>query len=93
MTSITEQTGTPAPGNVGTKPTTKPRVGPRRAHVATPTPKPGKKASLAKKAPKGRTKCKVAKLGARSGSKTAKILDLLRRPGGATAKELLKVTG
>jgi hypothetical protein len=28
-----------------------------------------------------------------SGSKTAKILDLLRRPGGASARELLKATG
>ena len=30
---------------------------------------------------------------ARDGSKTAKILDLLNRPGGATAKELMKATG
>ena len=29
----------------------------------------------------------------RSGSKTAKILDLLKRPGGASAAELLKATG
>jgi hypothetical protein len=27
------------------------------------------------------------------GSKTAKILHLLKRPGGATAKELMKATG
>jgi Protein of unknown function (DUF3489) len=51
------------------------------------------KATAAKKAPKGRTKAKAAKAGARSGSKTAKILDRLRRPGGATARELLKATG
>jgi hypothetical protein len=73
--------------------TTKPRVGARRAHVATPKPKPRKKATPIKKAPTGRTKAQVAKPGARTGSKTAKILDLLRRPGGASAKELLKVTG
>jgi len=30
---------------------------------------------------------------ARDGSKTARILELLKRPGGATAKELMKVTG
>ena len=30
---------------------------------------------------------------ARDGSKAAKILDLLKRPGGATAKELMKATG
>jgi hypothetical protein len=64
----------------------------RRAHVATTKPKPGKKATLAKKARKGRTKAKFAKQ-ARSGSKTARILDLLRRPGGASARELLKTTG
>ena len=30
---------------------------------------------------------------ARDGSKTAKILDLLKRPGGATSKDLMKATG
>jgi hypothetical protein len=57
------------------------------AHVATP------KATPAKKAPTGRTKAQAAKPGARRGSKTAKILDLLRRPRGAGARELLKATG
>jgi hypothetical protein len=93
MTSITEQTGLPAPGSPETKATTKGRVGARRAHVATTKPKLGKKASPAKKAPKGRTKAQPAKPRARSGSKTAKILDLPRRPGGASARELLKATG
>ena len=36
---------------------------------------------------------KVAKPGVREGSKTAQILELLKRPDGATAKELLKSTG
>jgi hypothetical protein len=89
LTSITEQTGTPAE----TKATKNARVGARRAQVATPKPKPGKKATPAKKAPTGRGKAKVAKPGAREGSKTARILDLLRRPGGASARELLKATG
>ena len=31
--------------------------------------------------------------GARDGSKTATILEMLKRSGGATAKELLKATG
>jgi hypothetical protein len=92
--TIPEETGPgSAPATAETKATTKPRVGARRAHVATPKPKPGKKATPAKKAPKGRTKANAAKPGARSGSKTAKVLDLLRRPGGASAKELLKATG
>jgi uncharacterized protein DUF3489 len=90
MTSTTEQ---PTAATAETKATTKARVGARRAHVATPKPKPGKKAAPAKNAPTGRTKANAAKSGARSGSKTAKILDLLRRPGGASARKLLKATG
>ena len=46
------------------------------------------KGKAAKKAPKS---AKVA--GTRDGSKAAKVLDLLKRPGGATAKELMKATG
>jgi hypothetical protein len=30
---------------------------------------------------------------ARDGSETARVLDLLKRPGGVTAKELMKATG
>jgi hypothetical protein len=90
MTSITEQTETaPTTANAETKPNKKAPAGARRASVAPKKGKSGKKASLAKKAPKGAKKA----AGARDGSKTAKILDLLKRPGGATAKELLKATG
>jgi len=46
-------------------------------------------ASPAKKAPKGAKKAEPA----RDGSKAAKILELLKRPGGATSKELMKATG
>jgi len=92
--TIPEETGSgPVPGTAETKAATKPRVGRTSPRVATPKPKPGKKATPAKKPPKGRTKAQVAKPGARGGSKSAKILELLRRPGGASAKELLKVTG
>jgi hypothetical protein len=59
------------------------------AHVAPKKGKSGKKASPAKKAAKGAKKA----AGVRDGSKAAKILDLLKRPGGATAKELIKATG
>jgi hypothetical protein len=93
MTSTIEQTGTPALASAQTKAMTKPGVGARRARVATAKPKPGKQGSPAKKAPKRRTQAQAAKPGARSGSKTAKILELMRRPGGASAKELLKATG
>ena len=67
----------------------KPRVAPQRANVAPKKGKAGRKAKATKKAPTG---VKEAD-GARVGSKTAKVLDLLRRPGGATAKELMKATG
>jgi hypothetical protein len=47
-----------------------------------------------KKAAKAPKKAKPAKAeGVREGSKTAKILDLLKRPNGATMKELMKTTG
>ena len=51
--------------------------------------KAGKKATPAKKAPKSAKKA----TGARDGSKTATILEMLKRHGGATAQELLKATG
>lgn len=70
------------------RPKKKARVGARRAHVAPTKAKSARKASPAKKAPQGRKKPHAA----RAGSKTAKILDLLKRPGGATAKELMKAT-
>jgi hypothetical protein len=52
---------------------------PRRRAVATQTVKPTKKAARTRGS-------------ARQGSKTAKILDLLKRPGGATLKEIMKAT-
>jgi hypothetical protein len=83
MTSTTEQTET-APE---TKATKKAAAGARRANSAPAKGKAGKKAAPKKKAPRS------ARNDAREGSKTATILDLLKRPGGATAKELLKATG
>ena len=49
----------------------------------------------AKQGHKGPKTATRAKSGAsvREGSKTAKVLDLLKRPGGATLKELMKATG
>jgi hypothetical protein len=40
-----------------------------------------------------RKRINVAKPDIRAGSKTTKILGLLKRPGGAAAKELTKATG
>jgi hypothetical protein len=61
----------------------------RARSVAPKKAKAGKKTTPAKKATKGATKAK----GARDGSKASKVLDLLKRPDGATAKELMKATG
>jgi hypothetical protein len=90
-TSTTEENGTAQATATGDqpKPTKKARVAPRGAHVAPKKGKSPKKASPTKKTPKGAKKA----TGARDGSKTAKVLDLLKRPGGVTAKELMKATG
>ena len=78
----TEQTET-APE---TKATKKATAGTRRANVAPAKAKAGKKAAPKKKAPRS------ARIDVREGSKTATILEMLKRPEGATAKELLKAT-
>ena len=90
-TSTTEENANAQAPAASAKPkaTKKARVAPRRAHVAPAKGKAGKKASPAKKAPTARTKAAAA----RDGSKTAKVLDLLKRKDGATLKELMKATG
>ena len=74
------------------KATKKPRGAKPGANVAPKKAKSGKKATSGKKAPKAR---KSEKKGdsARDGSKAATILELLKREGGVTAKELEKATG
>ena len=98
MTSNTEIE--PAGTAEESKLTKKARGSARGAHVAPKKGKASKKASPAKKAPKTATKPKAARSekaakekGAREGSKTQTILELLKRPGGVTAKELMKATG
>jgi Protein of unknown function (DUF3489) len=86
MTTATPQQQTkkePATATVkGAAPARKPRVAKRRAHVA---PSKAKRARIAPSAKKAAP--------ARRGSKTAKMLDLLKRPGGASLKQLMKMTG
>jgi hypothetical protein len=69
------------------KGTKKARGAAQGAHVAPKKPKSVKKASPAKKAPKA-----AKEKGTRDGSKAAKVLDLLKRPDGATLAELMKAT-
>jgi hypothetical protein len=76
-------------------PAKRPRVAAHRGHVAPSKGKSATKASPAKKANAGAKSAKSPKkaTGARQGAKTAKVLDLLKRSGGATGKDLMKATG
>jgi len=66
----------------------------RKPHVAPSKGKASKKTTPAKKGAKAPKKATSAKAeGVREGSKTEKVLELLKRPGGATLKELMKATG
>ena len=63
-------------------------VGRKGAHVPPKKGKAAKHAGPTKKAPKA-----AKEKGTRDGSKAAKILELLKRPDGATLSELMKATG
>ncbi len=99
MNGIPEETANIGAGAPAEKqPTTakKPRVAAHRAHVAPSKARSGKQATPPKKANTGGTSARFPKkkaIGARQGSKTAKVLDLLKRSGGASLKELRKATG
>ena len=67
--------------------TKKARVAKRARHVAPKKGKSAKKANPSKKAPKGAKKA----AGARDGSKTATILEMLKRPGGASARNFSRL--
>ena len=64
-------------------------------HVAPEEPRATKKASRAKKAPKRATKAsaKPAGSGPRESSKTAQLIEILKRTGGATLEEMCKKFG
>jgi hypothetical protein len=64
-------------------------AGQKRAHVAPVKGKATKKPKATKKAPKAAKRAGEA----REGSKAAAVLDLLKRPDGATLAELMKATG
>ena len=74
----------------------KPRVAAHRAHVAPSKARSRHKATPAKKATKAAKSAKAPKKKAtvaHKGSKTAQVLDLLKRSDGASLKELMKATG
>jgi hypothetical protein len=70
-------------------PKKKGRAAARKAHVGRSKAKSAKKTTPAKNGAKAHKQA----AGTRQGSKTAKILELLKRSGGATLKELMKATG
>jgi hypothetical protein len=79
--STEENTTAQATGAGKPKPGKKASVGPKRAHVAAKQAKSATKTKAAKKAGP-----------VRDGSKAAEVLNLLKRPDGATLKELMKAT-
>ena len=95
MTSTTEQQAAHDTSGTTQEPkmTTKANAALRKPRVA-PAKAKSPKQTAAKKAAKAPKKAAVAKIeGVRDGSKTAKVMDLLKRPHGATMKELMKATG
>ena len=94
MTTTEEQAMATSGAVQDAKAATRLNAAPRMPRVAPSKPKSGKKTTPAKKTPKAPKKATSAKAeGVREGSKTAKVLDLLKRRGGATMKELMKATG
>ena len=90
ITLTAEATGaTRVTGAGKAKPAKKARVAPKHAHVAAKTASQAAKPKASKKPPKAAKTAGAA----RGGSKTANVLDLLKRPDGATLKELMKATG
>jgi len=76
------------------KATTKANTAPRKPRVAPSKGKASKKTTSPKKVAKAPKKATSAKAeGVREGTKTEKVLELLKRPGGTTMKELMKATG
>src|SRR6185436_4216408 len=84
-------------------PTTEARPAQQRAKGATKAASSTKKAAprkgapkakkAAKKQPAAKGKTEKVKSATRTGSKTATVLDLLRRPKGASLKEIMAETG
>jgi Protein of unknown function (DUF3489) len=97
MISIAEETRSALAPVTNGKPKAvkKATVAPHGGNVAKKKAKSAKKTHPAKKAPKSATKAPKSPTkvtAGREGSKTTRILELLRQPGGVTAQELMKIT-
>jgi hypothetical protein len=97
MNQIPEQPANTEVTTPATEPTAtkRRRVAAQTRRVAPGKAKSAKKAAAAKKARVGATAAEAVRNGkrARQGNKTAKVLDLLKRPTGATGADLMKATG
>ena len=95
-TITTEEQAVQAATGIAQEPKATPKatVAPRKPHVAPSKTKSGKKATPPKKGVKAAKGANAAKnqSGARQGSKTQKVLELLKRSSGATLKEIMKAT-
>ncbi len=89
MTSTPEIGTAPAAAAEEPKSAKKAGVGKRARNVAPSEAKAGKKGSPAESAQRREERPQALA----TASKAAKILDLLKRPGGATSKELQKASG
>jgi hypothetical protein len=87
MTSTPETGSSPATAEERNA-TKKARASARGAHVAPARAKSAKKAKATKKTSKSAKEQGAA----RDGSKAAKIIDLLKRPDGATLAEIMKIS-
>jgi len=78
---------------VSGEPPKKATVRAQKPRVASAKVKSRKNATATKKGHKAPKVAARKRSGVREGSKTAKVLDLVKRPGGSTLKELMKATG
>jgi hypothetical protein len=98
MTTYTMENREPAPAKVTAaekpEPLNKAKVAAPKPHVAPAQAKSAHKTTPAKKPAKAAHKATMAKAaGVRQGSKTAQVLELVKRSGGATLKQIMKATG